>query len=171
MRKRYSQEELEFIEQHAKLGTELSRTGEALGVSASAIQHVMQRRGIPFCRKPLDIIPGECWVDCWGIPDIRVSNMGRFVRVSTNSLITGYVTTGGYVTVDFSGIGTFSAHRLVAQAFLSNPENKPEVNHRDGCKTNNCVNNLEWVTPSENVQHAFRTGLRVAKRGPRQQIS
>jgi len=65
----------------------------------------------------------------------------------------------GYIAILLDG-EQHLMHRLIAQTFIPNPENKREVNHIDGNKLNNDVSNLEWVTSSENQKHAFRIGLK-----------
>ena len=70
------------------------------------------------------------------------------------------ITKRGYLEVHLckDGFGkVFRIHRLVAEAYIPNPENKPEVNHKDENKTNNCINNLEWSTPKENMNYGTRT--------------
>lgn len=59
---------------------------------------------------------------------------------------------------------TMFIHRLVAETYIKNTENKPQINHKDGNKLNNHFTNLEWVTQSENVKHAYNIGLNKPKR-------
>jgi hypothetical protein len=71
----------------------------------------------------------------------------------------------GYERVGLiGGKVTLFVHRLVAQAFCSGYVDGLTVNHKDGNKLNNCADNLEWVTHSENVKHAYRTGLKLANK-------
>lgn len=59
----------------------------------------------------------------------------------------------------------FLVHRLVAETYIENTDNKPQVNHRDGIKDNNSIENLEWVTGSENIVHAIKNNLITHKSG------
>ena len=68
------------------------------------------------------------------------------------------VNDNGYIRV-FIHDKTYALHRLIALTFIQNPNNKQQVNHIDGNKTNNCLDNLEWVTNEENQIHKFKIGL------------
>lgn len=90
-----------------------------------------------------------------------VSDLGE-VRKDINNYILSQSLQQDYchVTLNINGKQKrMRVHRLVAEAFIENPENKPYVNHIDGNRGNNKVENLEWVTPSENIQHAVDHGL------------
>ena len=87
----------------------------------------------------------------------------RFIKgVEIKSCLTG----NGYLGFNLVKDGkskTSKVHRVVANAFIENEHNKPEVNHKDGNKHNNNVSNLEWVTVGENQSHAYKIGLRDGK--------
>ena len=90
----------------------------------------------------------------------KISSYSKIKR--KNKILSGGINNHGYRqhTLYMNGKQQqFYAHRLVAIAFLENPENKYSVNHKDGNKLNNAVSNLEWATISENTQHAYNNGL------------
>lgn len=119
----------------------------------------------------------KIWKDIIGYEGIyQVSNTGEVrsldrkivysngkIYFTKGRLLKQKLNRGGYFCVHLRGNKESHpvVHRLVAISFIGNPKNKPTVNHKDGIKTNNNVNNLEWNTHSEQIKHAISTGLYV----------
>lgn len=116
-------------------------------------------------RKPIKDLENLYEVDEFGniysLPKIKKTPTTEFL--SKEKILKPYKNCWGYMLVDMRKDGKRylkCVHRLVAEAFIPNPQNKPQVNHIDGNKKNNCVENLEWCTCSENQYHAFKTSLK-----------
>lgn len=107
----------------------------------------------------------EIWkpiAECNGI--YHISNHGRVksYKCGKERIMKPYTTAMGYLRIGIlvnDKQKMHKIHRLVASAFIENIDNKPEVNHKDGNKTNNHIDNLEWVTRKENIQHGWDNGL------------
>lgn len=114
----------------------------------------------------------ESWKSLKGVVECgdnyEVSSLGKVRNVKTGRVLKAHVSQYGYENLSLSFKGkskNYTVHRLVALALIPNPENKPEVNHKDGKKTNNRKSNLEWATSAENQRHAVDTGLQSIQYG------
>lgn len=116
----------------------------------------------------------EIWKKIKGFDDYEVSNLGRirsldrFVkngngfRIVRGKILKLFMDKDGYQTVSLhkkTKSCNKKCHRLVAEAFLSNPQNNPQINHINCTKADNRASNLEWVTQSENMLHSYENGL------------
>lgn len=113
----------------------------------------------------------EVWKDIQGYEGTyQVSNLGRVrsYKKGKESVLKPIVASKGYTQVALYTNDIpkrLRVHRLVAETFLSNEENKPVVNHINGIKNDNRLENLEWNTHGENIRHAVRTKLKIAVSG------
>ena len=110
----------------------------------------------------------EVWVNICGYENnYKISNYGRVYSVKNNSIINGYITKKGYHRVNLYKNGkshSYAIHRLVALHFIPNPGQKNEVNHINGNKSNNKVENLEWVTNKENIDYTYKYSMSKAQK-------
>jgi len=141
---------------------------EILGYeSADVVTAVASRLGLKKFYEVKDL-DGEEWREHPEYPDYLISNKGRIKSKLRNKLIDQRVHEGYYDCRIKDKDGRKRSprvHRLVAELFVANPEGKPVVNHIDGNKLNNSADNLEWVSYSENIQHAKKTGLSGTRKG------
>ena len=101
----------------------------------------------------------DIWKPICGVAGYEASDTGKVRESKTGKILNQTTNAYGYKTVCVrinEKWGTTLVHRLVATAFLGVPKNGEQVNHKDGVKNNNCIENLEWVTASENIQHSFK---------------
>ena len=121
----------------------------------------------------IEPLPDEEWRDVVGYEGLyQVSNLGRVKSLSrrivykdgreynypskvlkNQKISTGYI---GVMLYGVDGNKQYFVHRLVAETFIPNPNNLSDVNHKDGCKTNNILSNLEWCSHSDNQKHAYK---------------
>lgn len=118
----------------------------------------------------------EIWKDIIGYEGrYQVSNFGRIKSLGNNKtrkekFLKLTTDKDGYLSINLSCKGKikkYQVHRIECQMFIPNIRNKPEVNHKDGVKSNNYIENLEWNTYSENLHHAYKNKLRTSIKGER----
>ena len=102
-----------------------------------------------------------------GLENYFIDEEGRVFSTVTSNIreLKSGLNYKGYLQIKLRG-KSYKIHRLVAETFIPNPDNLPQVNHLDGCKTNNAVSNLEWANNSDNQLHAWANNLQPVRHAP-----
>lgn len=156
------------------MSVERDKIVKAVATLTEAIKTNESRRIIKELNIKFEIINSdEEWRDIEGYNgEYKISNKCRVVSLKCNNfyIMSPGRDSQGYYTVALTKNGNPKSHLLhvlLAKAFIPNPENKPVVNHKDGNKINNSLDNLEWVTYKENNEHAYAIGLKKPCQGTR----
>jgi len=109
-------------------------------------------------------------------PKYAVSNLGNVMNLKTKKILKNRLKKDGYIDtilINNDSYKSYLLHRLVAICFIDNPFNYKQVNHINGIKTDNNLNNLEWCSHEQNIKHAIKTGLfnKVGENHPRAKLN
>lgn len=99
------------------------------------------------------------WKEIINHPNYEINKLGQIRNKIKGNLLTPFKTTNGYLRVRISNKGVYQLHYLVALHFIHNPNNYKEINHINGNKLDNSINNLEWSNRSLNMIHAYEKSL------------
>jgi hypothetical protein len=110
----------------------------------------------------------DFWKNLKGFKGYEINILGQVRNKKTNKIYKNNKDKNGYIrmTINYNGkIKNFLVHRLIAIHFIPNPLKLPNINHKDGIKNNNSIENLEWCTQKQNIIHAFRNKLSKIRKG------
>ena len=173
---RYSEKEVLAFKNDYENGRSIKEIAEAHHVDEKGVRKYLKSYyggELPKIKTSLD---GEIWKDIEGCSNHQVSNMGRIYVKSINTIVYGHLAHGyRHVSIqdDAGNKHQYTIHKLVAQAFVPNPDNKPQVDHIDSDPQNNKASNLRWVTQEEqlsNEESIKKKQLGVEKRLKRWKI-
>jgi hypothetical protein len=151
---KWTKDEIQFlVDNHPKLTTKEMAIN--LGRDYSSTKRKVKR----FVLDLQDGVLPEGFVVIKDSPIHAVNQSGVVIRIRTRRPVRPSFNKKGYLQVCLQNKKSRTIHRIVAMAFVDNPNNKPQVNHIDGNKQNNHASNLEWVTNEENQSHAIKMGL------------